>query len=54
MFSTEKETFFTGLNKESMEIKPSGLSSDLFFGAPDYISEEQLKELNIKVDKIEK
>ena len=29
----ENETFFTGLNKESIEIKPSGLSSDLFFGA---------------------
>ena len=29
--SIEKDTFFTGLNKESIEIKPSGLSSALFF-----------------------
>ena len=30
-FSIENETFFTGLNKESIAINPSGLSSDLFF-----------------------
>ena len=40
--------------REVIAFPKSQTASDLFFGAPDYISEEQLKELNIKVDKIEK
>ena len=40
--------------REVIAFPKTQTASDLFFGAPDYISEEQLKELNIKVDKIEK